>query len=199
MRSIVALAAPLFVSFLSSAHLYVAYAQENEKKTSAAQQSVELFTGWALLKEGEAEGAVEQDAKNSTSSSPHLLHIAATITAAPGKGRIGATNGTAIDVHEGQWYDVTFTAVTERGSIGLVFSLEGKDGKVLARTTLPEIGRGGRGRAGTEAANTWRKYTVALHVREFDRKAQAHLTIAPIEPTNVWLDGLTITAQYIAQ
>jgi hypothetical protein len=196
MRSIVVLAVPLFVSVLSSAHVRLAYAQENAKKTSAVQQSIELATGWALLKEGEAEGAVEQDAKHPTSSSPHLLHIAAMSTAAPGKGRIGATSGTAIDVHDGQWYDVTFSAVTERGSIGLVFSLEGKDGKVLARTTLPEIGRGGRGRAGTEAANTWRKYTVALRARASDR--QAHLTIAPIEPTNVWLDGLTITVRSIA-
>ncbi len=163
-----------------------------------APSGIDLSTGWTLLKEGEAEGTMEQDAKHPASDSPHLLHIAVTKTAAPGKGRAGAINGNSIDVHEGQWCDVTFTAVTERGSIGLVFSLENADGKVLARTTLPEIGRSGRGRAGgTDAAVTWRKYTVALHPRASD--PHAHLVITPIEPTNIWLDGLTLTSRSSAQ
>jgi hypothetical protein len=179
------------VALLMSAGAREAIAQNDAAVAPAAQPGIDLSTGWTLLKEGEAEGTMEQDAKHPASESPHLLHIAVIKTAVPGKGRVGAINGNSIDVREGQWCDVVFTAVTERGSIGLVFSLEGADGKVLARTTLPEIGRSGRGRGGgAEAAAAWRKYAVALHPRASD--PHAHLVITPIEPTNIWLDDLTL-------
>ncbi len=182
------------VALLISAGATEALAQND---VAPAPSGIDLSTGWTLLKEGEAEGTMEQDAKHPASESPHLLHIVVTKTAAPGKGRTGAINGNSIDAHEGQWCDVTFSAVTERGSIGLVFSLENADGKVLARTTLPEIGRSGRGCAGgADAAATWRKYTVALHPRASD--PHAHLVITPIEPTNIWLDGLTLVPRSIA-
>ena len=153
----------------------------------------DLRTGWSLLQEGTAQGMIEQDAKNPTNNDMHLLRIAVTKTAGPGEGRAGAVSNLLIPVQEGLWYDVTFSAVTERGSIGLVFSLESADGMVLARTTLPEIGRGARGRRGgpTTAPTTWTKYLVSLHARASD--PGAHMTITPIEPTNIWLDNLTLT------
>ncbi len=91
---------------------------------------------------------------------------------------------------------MTFSASTERGTIGLIFSLETSDGKVLARTTLPEIGGAradaGRGRsAPTTSAQAWPEFLVSLHARASD--SSAHVTITPIEPTNIWLDGLTLT------
>jgi hypothetical protein len=154
-------------------------------------KSYELTTGWTLLKEGEADGSIEQDAKHPAREAEHLLRIQATKTAGPGKGRVGATSDTPIEVREGQWYDASFSATTERGSIGLVFSLESAGGKVLARTTLPEIGRGRGPRGGGAPEGAWTKYTVALHARGSDAKAQ--LVITPIEPTNVWIEGLKLT------
>jgi hypothetical protein len=99
-------------------------------------------------------------------------------------------------VEKGEWCVVTFSAVTERMSVGLVFSLEDSDGKVLARTTLPEIGRGRmrRDRPTTEATTipaVWPTYQVSLHTRASD--PNVHVVITPIEPTNIWLDGLTLT------
>jgi hypothetical protein len=159
--------------------------------------SVDVSMGWTALQEGKGEATVEQDAKNPGNSDPHLLRINVTKHPGPGEGRAGAVSNVLIPVQEGQWFDVTFSGVTEGASIGLVFSLESADGKVLARTTLPEIGRGrgGRGRRGPTTAPSgqagWTKYLVALHARGAD--AGAHLVITAIEPTNVWLDGLTIT------
>ncbi len=154
--------------------------------------AVDLAIGWTSLQQGQAQGIIEQDAKHPTNPNPHLLRIAVTKSADPGEGRAGAINGTHFPINDGQWYDVTFSAVTERGSIGLVFSLENSDGKVLARTTLPEIGRGRRGRGGPSTAPAaWTHYLLTLHARASD--PNAHLVITPIEPTNIWLDGLTLT------
>jgi hypothetical protein len=159
-------------------------------QVAAAQSTTSLSSGWTLLKDGDAEGTVEQDAKHPTRDSSHLLKISVTSTAAPKKGRVGATNNTTFAVHEGRPCDVTFSALTERRSIGLVFSLEGADGKVYARTTLPEIGRGRPG-GDSETGGAWRDYVVRLSVRASDPKA--HLTIVPIEPITVWLDDVKIT------
>ncbi|HEY1922716.1 MAG TPA: aldose epimerase family protein [Tepidisphaeraceae bacterium] len=158
-----------------------------------ARTVYDLATGWSLLKEGEAEGTIEIDAKHAINADPHQLRIAVTKTAERGKGRVGATNAALIPVQQDHWYNITFSSVTQRGSVGLVFSLEGADGKVLARTTLPEIGRGGRAQTAPGARPIWRKYLVALHARASD--PAAHLTITPIEPTNIWLDGLKLTAR----
>jgi hypothetical protein len=157
----------------------------------AVRPAIDLSAAWTALQEGETEGTVEQDAHHASSTSPHLLRIEVTKTAAPGLGRVGAKSDIPVAVREGQWFDVRFAAMTEGPSVGLVFSLEGADGKLLARTTLPEIGRGRAGRAATAPAPTWRKYLVALHARADDPKA--HLVITPIEPTNIWLDELTMT------
>jgi aldose 1-epimerase len=158
--------------------------------------SIDLSTGWTLIKEGKAEGTIEQEAHHPISKSPHLLLLAVTKTAGPGLGRVGATSAIPIPVRDGEWFNVRFSAATERNTVGLVFSLESADGKVLARTTLPEIGRARGGRpatrtSATRSAAAWPRYLVALHARAAD--PNAHLVITPIEPTNIWLDNLTIT------
>lgn len=153
--------------------------------------AIDLEAGWRLLQEGEAKAAIGQDATYPTDFSPRLLRIAVTKTAGPGEGRAGAVSDIQFAVHEGEWCDVTFSAITKRASVGLVFSLENPDGKVLARTTLPEVGGRARRGAAATAPAVWTKYLVSLHVRSSD--PSAHAVITPIEPTDVWIDGLTLT------
>jgi hypothetical protein len=170
-----------------------AIGQINSNVSSADQQGQDLTTGWSLLKEGEAEGNIEPDAKRLADPDTTFLHIIVTKTAPPGQGRVGAINHMPVNVDEGKWYDATFRAFAEGRSVGIVFSLEGPDGKVLARTTLPEIGRMRRGGAGNdvEANPAPRKYNVALHARASD--SHAHLTLSPIEPTSVWIESIKLT------
>lgn len=162
---------------------------------SPAAAGIDLSTGWALIKEGQTEGVIEMDAHHASSTSPHVLRIQVTRGALePGAGRVGAISAVPISVRDGQWFDVRFAAVTQQGSVGMVFSLEAGDGKVLARTTLPEIGRG-RGRRGATVPasepTVWPKYLVALHARSSN--PVAHLVITPIEATHVWMENLSIT------
>lgn len=174
--------------------LVLILANAHAQPTTAPSGGIPLTSGWSELIEGQAQASVEQNLPHPSSSSAHLLHIMCSKTAAPGEGRAGATCTTTIAVKEGQWFDVTFIGMNERGSSGLVFSLETADGKVLARTTLPEIGRRLRGPPGAATASTqptWNNYLVSLHARGSD--PAAHMTVTPIESTSVWLDGLTIT------
>jgi hypothetical protein len=173
----------------------VANAQDSSPSTQpttspATEPSIDLTQGWTLLQVGQTQGSVQQDDTNPATSQPHLLHIVVTKTADPGEGRIGAVSSVPIPVGEGQWFDIRFSAAPEGNSIGLVFSLEGGDGKVLARTTLPEIGRRGR-RGPSTAPSAMTVYRVSLHARAAD--PTAHLVITPIEPTNIWIGDLTLT------
>jgi hypothetical protein len=161
-----------------------------------------ITSGWTLLKEGVAEGTIEADARHATNANPHLLKISMTKYAEPGKGRVGVKNSNVIAVKEGATYEITFNGTKEGNTgygVGLVFSLETDDGKVLARTTLPEIGRGGRGgrgrggapgAEGAPPASPFRPYLVSLTAR--GSAANAHLTITPIEPIVVWLENIAI-------
>ncbi len=163
------------------------------KFSTRPSSGIDLSTGWTALQEGQAIGTIDPDARQPANSHPHILEIAVTKTADPGQGRAGATSDVHFAVKENEWYDITFTAVTARASVGLVFSLETSDGSVLARTTLPEIG--GRPRRPFAPPSTspaqWRSYLVGLHARGSD--SAAHLVITPIEPTDIWLDSLTLT------
>jgi hypothetical protein len=152
-----------------------------------------------LLKEGAAEGTIEADAKHPSNPSPHLLKIAVTKYPDIGKGRLGAKNTSPIAVKEGAMYDVTFNGAMEGTAsygVGLVFSLETDEGKVLARTTLAEIGRPGGGRRGGNAG-TWPSYIVSLRAR--GSATNAYLTITAIEPFPVWLDNIVVAQRASAQ
>ena len=157
-----------------------------------------LVGGWSELKEGDGAGTFQMDAKNAANPHPHLLRISVTRYPEAGKGRYGVKNAASIAVKEGAAYDIRFGGASEGIGVGLVFSLETDDGKVLARTTLPEIGRGaGRGSGpasspvvtGTPAA-PWRQYLVSLTARS--SAPNARLTITPIEQVPVWIEDLTI-------
>ena len=169
-----------------------------------------LVTGWSMLKEGKAERTAEVDAKHPTNTDPHLLKIAITKYPEFGQGRLGLKNATPIAVQEGRSYDITFNGISEGIGVGLVFSLETDDGKVLARTTLPEIGRGARGGRGgrgatpssdsTNAATSqavspapvppWRSYR--LSVKAMASSPNAHLIVTAIEPVPVWIENVAL-------
>ena len=162
--------------------------------TRAVPADGTITSGWVELKQGEAEGTIQMDAKHATNPDPHLLKLSVTRYAGPGKGRFGARNTLAIPVQEGASYEVTFKGVSEGIGVGLVFSLETDDGKVLARTTLPEIGRGGgrgrgRGASASSAGPTWQPYLVSLHARA---SGTGHLVVTPIETVPVWLENVRI-------
>jgi hypothetical protein len=198
MRKMVMGLAWSFLAGLGAVALFLPAASAGAPTTAPA---IDLATGWKLIQEGQAQGSIEPDAVHGNNPSPHVLRIQLTKSADPGEGRAGAVSNIEFAVNKGDWFDVTFSAVTERVSVGLVFSLESSDGQVLARTTLPEIGhaRGRRGRPTTEAATVpavWPTYLVSLHARASDPKT--HVVITPIEPTNIWLDGLTLTPRIAA-
>jgi hypothetical protein len=182
-----------------------------------------LVSGWSVLKEGKAEGAAEIDAKHATNPNPHLLKIAITKFPAFGEGRLGLKNSARMAVKQGMSYDISFNGISEGIGVGLVFSLETDDGKVLARTTLPEIGRGagggggrgGRGGRGGAAnpgstnaaaatppaaapvAAPWRTYW--LSVKATASAPSTHLTVTSIEPVPVWIENLTIAERQPSQ
>lgn len=60
-----------------------------------------LLTGWRELKEGEAAGTFEMDAKNPANPNPHLLKISVTKYPDAGKGRYGVNNAAPIAVKDG--------------------------------------------------------------------------------------------------
>jgi hypothetical protein len=171
---------------------------------AAAAGPAPLVSGWSELKEGEGAGTFEMNAKNAVNPSPHLLRISVTKYPEAGKGRYGVKNAASVAVKQGAAYDIQFSGASEGIGVGLVFSLETDDGKVLARTTLPEIGRGTGGGAGAGAgagaargpaaagtpAAPWRQYLVRLTARA--SAPNAHLTITPIEQVPVWIENLTI-------
>jgi hypothetical protein len=176
-----------------------AVAQENNASAKTDEARQKLMTGWSLLKEGMAEATFEADAARPSDPGQKYLHVNVTKTAGPGQGRAGAVNSNPIEVRADAWYDATFRAIADGRPVGMVFSLEGADGKVLARTTFPEIGRVGRGARDNEKTveenPTPRRYSVALHARGTDPRA--HLVMTPIEPTSVWIDELTIAPRTV--
>jgi hypothetical protein len=150
-----------------------------------------LVSGWSELKEGEGAGTFQMDAKNPDNPNPHLLKISVTKYPEAGKGRYGVKNAASIAVKTGASYSVQFNGASEGIGVGLVMSLETDDGKVLARTTLPEIGRGASGATpGATPKAPWRRYQVTLTARASAQSA--HLTITPIEQVPVWIEDLTI-------
>ena len=190
-KQVLALAGGIATALWMAGH--GAMGQSNSHVLSAVQQAWDLTSGWSLLREGEAEGSIEPEAARPAEPGAKYLHITVTKTAPPGRGRVGAINSTPIKVDEGKWYDVTLQAIADGRSVGMVFSLESADGKVLARTTLPEIGRvrSGGGGNDTQSNPLPRKYTLALHARASSVHAQ--VTLTPIEPTSIWIENLTIT------
>ncbi len=147
--------------------------------------------GWSLVKEGDAEGAIQLDADAPLNDrNPHSLRLSVT--------KLGTRCGVAnsgywgVNVQEGQWYDASFYARTAEGkSVGLVFSLESQDAsRVCARTTIPEIGRGGRGPGAEASQGSWRRYTLSLKANASDPNCR--LVISAIEPVTVWLDVVSL-------
>jgi hypothetical protein len=173
----------------------VVVAQTSPGSSPTEIQSQKLNGPWSPLQEGEAAGVMQADTSRPADSHEKYLHLDVTKTAGPGQGRAGAICTAPIAVQNGRWYDATFRAIADGRSVGIVFSLEKADGTVLARTTLPEIGRVQRGGDGTDTQTNSQpqEYSVALHARGSDTKA--HLTLTPIEPTSVWIDELTIASR----
>ncbi len=117
---------------------------------------------------------------------PHSLRLSVTNLGT----RCGVVNSglRGMNVQAGQWYDATFYARKAVGrGVGLVFSLESTNGKVVcARTTLPEVG-----------TQDWRPYTLALHAYASD--PHCRLVIIPIEPCTIWLDAVSLVPRPAAK
>ena len=126
----------------------------------------------------------------------HSLKLTVTKMGKPEEGNLcGIVNSGywGMNIQKGEWYDVSFYAHSDGGSVGLVFSLENNEGKVCARSTLPEVGSGRRGGgfgAGAEQASPWRKYSLSLHAYDSDPKCK--LIITPIEPVTMWFDVVSM-------
>jgi hypothetical protein len=87
----------------------------------------------------------------------------------------------------GQWYDFSFNARTDTPkTFALTVSLESLDGKkVCARTTLPEVG-----------GLAWRRFSVALHVRQ--PAAKCRMVIALADTGTIWLNDLSVVRRKTA-
>jgi hypothetical protein len=141
---------------------------------------------WSFLAEGGAEGSMCLDVNSPLNEgSPHSLRM--TVTKMGTRCGVANNGPRGMNIRAGQWYDASFYARTESGGgmggrprgVGLVFSLESADGgKVCARATIPEVG------------GPWQKYTLALHANDSD--PHCRLVITPIEPTTMWLDGVSL-------
>ncbi len=135
--------------------------------------------GWSFISEGGAEGSMAQDSADPLNEkNPHSLRLSVTNLGT----RCGVSNfgDRGINVQAGQWYDASFYARKAVGrGVGLVFSLESTNGKVVcARATIPEVG-----------ARDWRQYTLALHAYGSD--PHCRLVITPIEPCTIWLASVS--------
>jgi len=140
--------------------------------------------GWTYLAKGNVQGSMELDDEQPLNDrNPHSLKLTINKMGEPEKGDLcGIANSGywGMNVVQGDWYDVCFYARADQNrSVGLVFSLENNDGKVCARATIPEIGRGG-----------WRQCKLSLHAYQSD--PQCRLVISPIEPVTMWLDIVSV-------
>jgi alpha-N-arabinofuranosidase len=154
--------------------------------------------GWSLLAKGDVEGSMQlDDTQPLNDRNPHSLKLTVTTMGKPEDGDLcGIVNSGywGMNIEKDEWYDISFCAHSdENRSVGLVFSLENDEGKVCARSTLPEIGRGARGfgpGSGAEQASPWRRYSLSLHAYDSDPKCK--LIITPIEPVTMWFDVISM-------
>jgi alpha-L-arabinofuranosidase len=160
----------------------------------------EALPGWSYLAEGQAEGSMELDSEGPLNErNPHSLKLTVTKLGE----RCGVVNSGfwGMNIEKGQWYDVSLYGRSAGGrGIGLIFSLESPDGKVIcARSTLPEIGRRGAGGGGggvetgernASTTGDWRKYSMGM--KAIESYPNCRLVITPIEPGTVWLDVVSI-------
>lgn len=159
---------------------------------------------WTYLAQGNVQGSVElDDSTPLNDDNPQSLKLTVTEVGRPENGdRCGIVNdgvGDGMNVREGQWYDFTFSAYAEENrSVGLVFALEGLDGTICARVTIPEIGRGMRGfgrRGGDEGPppSPWRQYRLSLQA--YNSNPQCRLIIKPIEPVTMYLSDIRMSTR----
>jgi len=140
------------------------------------------LAGWSLVASDGGDGRIARDATGYPGeTNSHSLRL----TVDKADGRCGVANDGAggMSVRAGIWYDLTFSARTEKREngrgYGLTISLENQDGtKVCARTTLPEVG------------GEWNQYQVALHARLSDPKARLIVTVS--EPGTIWFDNVSL-------
>ncbi len=136
---------------------------------------------WKILAEG---GAAVELAPDTASPAPGWLGtntLRITVNKTGERVGVACTNMGQMKLATGDWYDFSFNACSDPPkTFALVVSLESLDGKkVLARTTLPEVG-----------GDQWGHFSVALYVRQPASKCR--MVIALADTGTLWLNDLSV-------
>ncbi|MCI0487870.1 MAG: alpha-L-arabinofuranosidase, partial [Blastocatellia bacterium] len=113
-------------------------------------------------------------------ATPHSLQIAINTVASPGRVAVINEGFWGIAVKEGEDYDLSFYARSDKSFRGPVtVSLESKDGKVLAKNIVKTI-----------PGQSWRKYECKLRADGSDASAQFVMSFG--SAGTVWLDFVSL-------
>ena len=150
-----------------------------EKIQNRSFDDPKLDLAWALVKSGDADGAMALDKSQPLNeNNPTSLRVEIK------KGRVGAANygfrsdtknGSEVAVEKGKTYSLSLYA---RGDVALTATLEKPDGTVLATAEFNGVGA------------AWKKFEAELTASA--TAADARLVIAATKPGTVWLDMVSL-------
>lgn len=142
---------------------------------------------WSVLAEGGAVVELAPDTNAPAGQGAGASSMRITVRQAGTQCGVVCADMGKMKLAAGDWYDFSFNARTDPPKTSaLVVSLESLDGKkVLARTTLPEVG-----------GDQWQRFSVALHVRQPATKCRMMITFA--DKGAIWLNDLSLVRRNAA-